>query len=984
MIDKRVFACYNEREKRDCMNGPMYIKTEYSLLSSMIRIPDLVSFAAKNGIVSLGIADRTTSGSYEFYKACKTNNIKPLIGLEVDFENHSFVLYAKNNNGFRNLNHLSTIQSKEPITSFDLEQYHNDLIAVLPVQSKGIYHLLNKLYPELYFGYQTKDEKQESAVPSIYFPCISSLTASEKGYLRYLEAVRRGVLLEEVTETMTVSLEEAMKHPNSEVLTSIVAEVDFRIEATPDLLPIYECPEGMNQLQYLTFLCKEGLKKRFGNTVSKTYIDRIKYELEVIDQMGFCNYFLIVADYVRYAKEHGILVGPGRGSAAGSLAAFCLEITDVDPILYNLLFERFLNPERITMPDIDIDFENARRDEVIQYCISKYGAKRVAGIITYGTLGAKQVVRDVGRVMNLSLKQVDLLCKNLNATESLKVNYEQNPQVKKLIEFDPEFRLLYQVSMKLEGLKRHSSIHAAGIVMCSRELDDLIPLVYHDSMYLTGYSMNYLEELGLLKMDFLVLKTLTTIQTILSEIRPKLSFSDIPLDDEKAIQIFYEVNTIGIFQFESRGMMEFLRKFKPNCFEDIVAALALYRPGPMGNIDHYIRRKQGTEKIDYFHDDLVPILKPTYGVLIYQEQIMQVANVMAGYSLGEADVLRRAMSKKKEEVLVQERAKFVTRSVEKGYSLELSNTVYDLILKFAAYGFNRSHSVAYAIVAIRMAYLKAYYPAYFMKSLLTEAIGKSVDTKDYIYECKLNHLEILKPDINLSDATYQVDHSKIRFPLTGIKNCGDSSVKSILQERESGAFLSIYDFVKRTYGKSVTKKTLESLILAGCFDSFGFAKKTLIENLDVIVNYAELVKDLSEEFALKPELELYDEFSKKEMMRQELELFGFYLSNHPVMDYRLKEGTPSLNQVEDYFDKIISVIVMIDYKKEVETKTGAKMVFLTGSDEASSIDIVLFPSTYQKYSYVEQGMIVKVTGRVEKRFDKYQLVSEKIDLLETI
>lgn len=966
------------------MNGPMFIKTEYSLLTSMIRIPELISFAKELGLSTLGIADSTTCGAYEFYKACKVSDIKPIIGLEVIYNDYSIILYAKDINGYRNLNHLSTIQSKEKIVFEDLEKYNQNLIAILPYESKPLYLELNKIYSEIYIGYQTEVEKQGIKEKSIFFPKICSLKSIEKNYLRYLEAVRRGVLLEEVQGEVSFSLEESIQSNDSTVLKEIATEIDINIESTPDLLPLYECPTGMNQQQYLTFLCKEGLKKRFGNTVNRTYIERVKYELEIINRMGFCNYFLVVWDYVHYAKEHDILVGPGRGSAAGSLIAYCLEITDIDPMAYNLLFERFLNPERITMPDIDMDFEYIRREEIIRYCIDKYGEKRVAGIITYGTLGAKQVVRDVGRVMNLSLKQVDILCKYLNATASLKENYEHNSKIREFIEYDPDFQRLYQVSMKLEGLKRHTSIHAAGIVMCRKDLDDVIPLVYHDSMYLTGYSMNYLEELGLLKMDFLALKTLTTIQNVLTDINKeiKLSFSDIPLEDEKAIQIFYDVNTMGIFQFESRGMMNFLQKLKPNSFEDVVAALALYRPGPMGNIDHYIRRKQGKEKIDYFHDDLVPILKPTYGILIYQEQIMQVANVMAGYSLGEADVLRRAMSKKKEEVLLKERKKFISRSIQKGYSEELSNTIYDLILKFADYGFNRSHSVAYAVISIKMAYLKAYYPAYFMKSLLTESIGKSIDTKDYIYECKLNHLEVLKPDINFSNYEYIVDGTKIRFPLTGIKNCGESAVRNILSERVNGLFLNIYDFIKRTYGKSVNKKTLESLIFAGCFDSFEFNKKTLMENLDVIVNYGELVRNLSEEFALKPELDLHEEYGVKELMKQELDVFGFYLSNHPVMEYRLKENTPTLDQLELYFDRIISVVVIVDHVKEIVTKKNDKMVFITGSDEISSIDIVLFPKTYEKYSFIEAGMILKITGKVEKRFDKYQLVTEKIDMLE--
>lgn len=969
--------------------APLYVKTEYSLLESMIRIEEYVSYAKTLGYQMLGISDTTMSGAYEFYKACRKEGIKPLLGFEVQLKGFPLLLYAKDEIGYRNLNQLSTIQSKDSLTELELTQFSASLICLLPVTSQGLYPSVNKIYPEIYFGYRTEQEreliKDHRKIPLVP---ISALKKHELECLSYLEAIKRGVLLEEVEQpssTYLMTEEEWQKYLPSAFVDGkeFYEELKVTIDYIPDLLPIYETPGKIPQYEYLKHLCKEGLKRRFGLTVSKVYIERLKYELEVIHKMGFCNYFLVVWDYVKYAKEHGILVGPGRGSAAGSLVSYCLRITDVDPLYYNLLFERFLNPERITMPDIDIDFEYLRREEVIQYCIQKYGLKKVAGIITFGTLGAKQVIRDVGRVMNLPLKQIDFTCKLLDSKLDLRENYKVGAKLRDFIQGEESLRKLYQVATKLEGLKRHTSIHAAGIVMSNQELDQIIPLVYHDTMYLTGYSMNYLEELGLLKMDFLALKTLTTIQNILEEVQKQkaISFDQIPMNDPSAIQIFYDVNTIGIFQFESRGMMNFLRKFKPNSFEDIVAALALYRPGPMGNIDLYIRRRNGKETVDYLHPDLEPILKPTYGVLIYQEQIMQVANVMAGYSLGEADVLRRAMSKKKEEILLKERDKFITRSLERGYTESLSQKVYDLILKFADYGFNRSHSVAYALIAYKMAYLKAYYPAYFMKSLLTEAIGKSVDTKDYIYECKLNHICIVAPDINYSKEQFLVEQEQIRFPLTGIKNLGMNSVRSILEERQQGLFQDIYDFVRRTYGKSVNKKTLESLIDAGCFDSFHLTKRTLHENLDLIVNYGDLVKDLGEEYALKPELEIYPEYSQKECMKRELEVFGFYLSNHPVTEYRLKQRTVPLDQIEFFFDKTIDLIVIIDDMKEIMTKNSEKMCFITGSDEVATIDIVLFPKIYQQYFDLEVGMILKVMGKVEKRFDKYQIVVRSLELL---
>lgn len=969
---------------------PLYVKTEYSLLSSMIKIDEYVKKGKELGLTTLGISDNNMSGAYEFYKECKKNGIKPLIGLEVMLE-EPFLLYAKNEKGYKNLNHLSTLASKEPLTIEILTNYSNDLICLLPFQSNSLYSTLNKLYRDLYRGYSTQEEKNQINGKTLFLLPVLSLTEEDHQYLKYVEAIKKGVLLEEIVLESSTYLEKIDKikeiFPDSLVIIEEISSlIELEINKVPDLLPIYPCPNSMNEQEYLRLLCKEGLKKRFGETVNRIYIDRLKYELDIIQKMGFSNYFLVVADYVKFAKEHDILVGPGRGSAAGSLVSYCLEITDIDPIPYNLLFERFLNPERITMPDIDIDFEYSRREEVIKYCMNKYGIKKVAGIITFGTLGAKQVIRDVGRVMNLPLKQVDFFCKLLDSKLLLHENYSQNSRLKKFVDDDNEMRMLYKAGLKLEGLKRHASIHAAGIVMCSQDLDDIIPLTYHDNMYLTGYSMNYLEELGLLKMDFLALKTLTTIQHILAEVRKEhdINFDTIPMNDINAIKIFNDANTIGVFQFESHGMLNFLRKFKINNFEDIVAALALYRPGPMGNIDTYIKRKNGKEQVNYFDTTLEPILKPTYGILIYQEQIMQVANIMADYSLGEADVLRRAMSKKKEEVMLNEQDKFISRSIAKGYSKELSMEVFQLILKFAAYGFNRSHSVAYGIISYKMAYLKAYYPAYFMKSLLTESIGKSIDTKDYIYECKLNNIKILEPDINYSKEEYLVQNEEIRFPLSGIKNLGINAVKSIVEERDRDPFKDIYDFVKRTYGKSVNKKTLENLIDAGCFEGFGLNKRTLHENLDVIINYGDLIKDLTEEYALKPEIEIYPEYSKKECMQKELEVFGFYLSNHPVTEYRLKERTIPVDQIELYFDKFIDIIILVDDIKEISTKTGDKMCFITGSDEIATIDIVLFPRTYKQYPELSKGMILKINGKIEKRFDQYQVVVQKLKLINDL
>lgn len=978
-------------EEGELMNFvPLNLKTDYSLLSSMIQIEDLILYAKKKNMNALAIADVNLYGAMQFYQECKNNKIKPIIGLELKIEDHSIVLYCKNDRGYRNLLKLETIKNERTLSLLELTQYSSDLICVLPVSSLVLLSDIKKIFLELYIGYTSEEEKKQisKTEQSLYFKPVLYFEKRDSEYYPYLLGIKKGVTLENVEQfyldNSFVSIEQAGLGYQIDLKNNkkIIEDCNLEVKTEKNLLPIFDCPNGIDSLTFLKQLCKEGLKRIFGDTVSKKYIDRLKYELSIIEKMGFCNYFLVVWDYVKYAKDHDILVGPGRGSAAGSLVAYLLNITTVDPIQYNLVFERFLNPMRITMPDIDIDFEYTKRDQVVKYCMEKYGIKRVAPIITFGTLGSKQVVRDVGRVMDLDLSLVDHLCKFLDSKLTLTEIYQTNSKLKQFLKMDSERMKLYQIAIKLEGLKRHTSIHAAGIVMSQIDLDEVIPLHKAIEGYLTGYSMEYLESLGLLKMDFLALRNLTLIADTLKDIPDELTFDTIPTEDKEALSIFTTVNTMGIFQFESEGMKNFLRKFRPTTFEDLFAALALFRPGPMNNIDSYIKRKRGQERIDYIDSTLKPILENTYGIIVYQEQIMMIAHTMAGYTLGEADILRRAMSKKKEDVLLKEKQKFIERSIEHGYTKEIAQKVYDLILKFASYGFNRAHSVAYAMISYRMAYLKAHYPQYFLKHLLNMHIGSS-KTKEYIYECKLNHIEILKPDINFSGVEYTIEEKGIRFPLTNIKNLGINVVNTILKEREQGLFSDIYDFIKRCYSRSVNVKTLQSLIKAGCFDTFGMNQKTLLHNLDLIINYGELVKDLPEEYALKPELEEQTEYSNYELMEHELEMFGFYLSNHPVTEYRLKlNENIVLSEIENYFDKIITVVAQIDKKKEINTKNNEMMCFLTGSDEITNLDIVLFPRVYVKYPDIKIGDIIKFTGKVEKRFDKYQLIVNTLEVLE--
>ena len=968
---------------------PLQVKTSYSLLSSLNNIEKLVSLAKNLGYTSLAITDSNMFGAIEFYKCCLKHQIKPIIGLELTISDSIIILYAKNELGYKTLIKLSTLASERNLKIDDLQDFVN-VVLVMPFQSFN--EKIFNLFENKYIGYSNQSEKECIKHPKVFISNVLYLNKNDYQYLDYLYMIRDGKVLGEF-ELNTykghhlLSKEEIIKIADEEDIQNSkhISDIcNVEIKYTKNLQPLYK--EGIDEFQYLTNLCQKGLNKRLNNNIEKKYQDRLDYELSIINKMGFCNYFLVVYDYVKYAKKNNILVGPGRGSAPGSLVAYTLGITEIDPIKYNLLFERFLNPERVTMPDIDIDFDSNKRELVVNYVIEKYGIKNVAGIITFNTLASKQVIKDVGRVLNIPLKLTDAISK-LITDKDLITSYNNNSKLKSLINSSEELKKLYDISLHLEGLPRHVSIHAAGIVISNRHLDEVIPLYKNDiGIYTTAYSMNYLEELGLLKMDFLGISNLTIIDEIITNIKNNeqinISFNNIPLDDTKTMEIFKKADTDGIFQFESPGMKNFLKKLNPNSLDDLIAAIALYRPGPMDNIDSYIKRKSGKEPISYLDKCLEPILKSTYGIIIYQEQIMQIANVLAGYSLGEADILRRAMSKKKLDILQNEKEKFIKRSIEKGHSEESATKIFELILKFAGYGFNLSHSVSYAIVAYKMAFLKRHFCHYFMLSLLNNAIGSDIKTQIYISEAKHKKITITPPDINISTYKYIIKNKQIICPFSIIHNIGYSVSHAIINEREKGPFKDFLDFVTRCYSGTINKKIITSLINAGVFSSFNINKKTLNENLDNIINYAELTKDIGLIEIEKPTIIQYQEYDKETLTNLELSSFSFYLSNHPVSEYRQNESLTTIN-IEDKFNQKINIILYVEKIKEVLTKKNDVMAFVIASDEFKSISLTLFPSIYQENKELKYGDIISVIGRVEKRFDEYQIVVNSITKLKS-
>ena len=939
------------------------IVLDYTLLNSLITVDKLINYAKNNDIKSLGILNNNLYSTMEFYKKCKSSNIKPIIGLIHSIDNKEIYLYPKNKLGMIDL--------------FNDRYDSDNLVCVVPYENKDVFSELE--FSDKFISYKNDDELKNALLITsnvVSLNKVYSLNVEDVKYVNYLHMIDKGITISNYNfndyKDNVISLyHNDFDKSNTNIFSNLI---DLDLSDNRKYIPNYID----NSYEYLKSLCIKGLNKRLNNNVSDVYKKRMIYELNVIKNMGYVDYFLIVFDYVKYAKMNDIMVGPGRGSAAGSLVSYSLGITEIDPIKYDLLFERFLNPERVTMPDIDIDFDASKRNIVIEYVVNKYGRENVSNIMTYSTLSSKQVLRDVSKCLEIDLKIVDKLCSYVEAKVCLKDNLNKN--VNNMLEQYSNLKNAYFIAMKLEGLKRQIGTHAAGVVISSEKLTNLIPVIKGDT-YLTGYTMEYLEELGLLKMDFLAIKDLSILSSIIKSIESllgrKINIHSIPLDDKKTYQEFSNANTSGVFQFESTGMKNFLSKLKPNCFYDLVAALALFRPGPMGNIDTYILRKNG-EKFDYIDKSLESILKPTYGIIIYQEQIMQILSKMANYSFANSDLIRRAISKKKLNIIEAEKSKFIDNSIKNGYSRNVALEVYDLIVKFANYGFNKSHSVAYALVGYEMCFLKTHYPIYFYTSLLNYNMGSDIKTKEYLECLKKLNIDIVKPDINLSSNKYQVIDNKLLLPFNIIKNVG-TNVSDLISSVRGDGFKDYFDFVKKVNLKSIGKKTIELLIMAGCLDSFNLTRKTMILNLDDAIDYSELSSGLDDSLITVPLIKKYDEYNNNELVNKEKELFGFYLSNHPIIKYNNKIKLIYINK---YFDKIINICVYVEEIRKIKTKNNDDMAFLVCSDETCSTSFTVFPNKYYMIDDIKVGDIVMIVGKVVKRFDKYQILVNEIKKVE--
>lgn len=996
----------------------LYTQTEYSLLSSSIALKRLINQAKEYQYPALAITDKGMYGAIKFYQACKAHDIKPIIGLRLELDIKSVILlYAKSYQGYENLLKLASIDAISGVTLDSLRKHNLDLICVLASDESDVIRLVlddnlklakNHLqtyldmYPDFYLGIDLQTQKMQTEFSKIlafsqdnYLKCVflnktNYLTKDDFEVYTTLRCIDLGsnqyMATEKEMHSYLLSPEEVI-HKTSiypQLLENTI-EISDKCNLTIPFgiyrLPKYPHPQSQ---EYLIELCKVGLNKRLRNKQVdfEKYKTRLFYELDIINKMGFSDYFLIVYDYVKYAKQHDILVGPGRGSAPGSLVSYCLGITEIDPIAFDLLFERFLNPERISMPDIDVDFPDDKRDEVINYIGKRYGKLRVANITTFGTFGPRLALRDVARVLKFSESRLNIILKDVpNMASSLQAIVNENQSLRLMMENDPEIAKLIGIALKLEGLPRHTSTHAAGIIMADQDLVAYTPLQKGiNNLFQTQYEASDLEALGLVKMDILGLRNLNIIKSVLDKIyqvtKKKLNINNIPLNDPKVFAMIAKGDTDGIFQLESPGMRNTLRNLKASSFMDIVHANALFRPGPMEMIPTFIRGKFN-HKVKYLHPDLKDILGPTYGIIVFQEQIMLIAQKFAGYSLSMADILRRAVSKKNSQVLESERVRFVASAKKKGYDEGLSNEIYDYIVKFANYGFNKNHSVAYSLIAYQMSYLKTHYYIYFMAVLMTNSIGSINLLQRYVNDCREKGVNILPPSINYSMGEFVVSPYGIYYSLLGINGVGNTIVQKILMEREAGLFQSYEDFVYRTT-HFVNKRMIASLIYAGCFDEFGLTRKNMIESFDELSTSKDYRTLLGKQVITTKQIS--DEFNFDEMVVLEKESLGFNLKYNlfiKLNPIKAKEKpVPIRNAMNNTIVKILFILKRV---KEITTKNNEKMAFLELYDDTASIDGVLFPNTYQQIKdKLTVGNGYLGLGKIEERDGKRQVIFESV------
>ncbi|MRG89505.1 DNA polymerase III subunit alpha [Limosilactobacillus reuteri] len=1019
---------------------PLDVKSSYSLLKSPTRISDLVTTAKEQGYKALALTDENVLyGAVEFYSAAKKAGIKPILGLrlivalnETDGTKLDLVFLAKNQRGYQHLMDLSTRQQtrkdkKIPLTIAQISPLLSELFIIIPPQST-VFSILaqpTSILTELanlgdddsvLLGVNSRlDDVQidtlqqlskQLSLPLVGTSPVDYLNANDLFASRVLQAIDAGVELKDPTieagrrgQHYLHSKEQIVQDYNAKGLSAaaqktveVAALCNVELQFRAPVLPHFKNQAGISSQQYLRSLCIQGLKKRRvapGKTIQQ-YQERLAMELKVIHEMGFDDYFLIVWDVMNFAHQQKITTDPGRGSAAGSLVAYALAITEVDPLQYDLLFERFLNPERAQMPDIDLDIPDNRRDEVLQYVHQKYGHQRVAQIITFGTLAAKQVVRDVSRVFNLPRydmqRLIDALPHGLHVT--LKDALKESQQLKNLLDDNPKFRLLIQVAQQLEGLPRHYSIHAAGIVLSEQPLHEIVPLQDgSDGLLMTQFAKDTVEALGLLKMDFLGLKNLSIMDNTLQMIRqedPNFDLQKINFNDPLTLQLFQRGKTEGIFQFESSGIRNVLVNLHPTNFEDIVAVNALYRPGPMENIPHFTARKAGKEKITYPAPSLEKILGSTYGILVYQEQVMQLASVMAGFTLGEADLLRRAMSKKKKATMEDMRTKFIAGATEHGYSAQVAHQVFEYIDRFANYGFNRSHAVAYSMMAFEMAYLKVHYPAAFFTALMN-AETNIEKLKRHVGDAKQFGVKISGPRINISESSFLLHDGTVYFGFSAIKGVRRDFVAAILEERqENGKFTDLRNFITRIPERWQKQELIEPLIYSGAFDNMGYNRAEMIDALPKLISGIELFAGFAnfDDPTLQTAIDQRNEFPLLTRLTKENEYLGVYLSGHPVTQYyQLGQQLHATKIADLYPNSEATIIVLTNHVKTIYTKREHReMAFVNGTDETGAVDITVFPKQYQQFKeQLETNKILIVRGRVEYREGRgLQLVANQL------